>query len=103
MKLNKLLASAAFAASFGLAAPVSAAVVQVQYTGTVSSGYDQTGIFGTAGSYLGGLAYTANYTFETTNGYTYSSWNQNYVYGGSGYGNLSPAARRRKLREVAAV
>lgn len=91
MKLNKLLTVVAFAASFGLAAPVSAAVVQVQYTGTVSSGYDQTGIFGTAGSYLDGLAYTANYTFETTNGYFNSDWFYNHAYGGSAYGNLSPA------------
>lgn len=91
MKLNKLLTSVAFAASFALAAPVSAAVVQVQYTGTVSSGYDQTGIFGSAGSYLDGLAYTANYTFETTNGYFNGDWYYNQVYGGSAYGNLSPA------------
>ena len=90
MNLNKFLASAALAASFGLAGPVSAAVVQVQYRGTVSSGYDTTGVFGSAGSFLDGLAYTASYTFETTYGHTLSSSYYNYAYGGGVLSMPSP-------------
>ena len=91
MKMTKFLGAAAVVACCGVIAPVSAAIVQVQYTGTVSSGYDITGVFGTANSFLTGAAYTANYTFETANGYTYNSPNQNYAYGGSAYPTLSPS------------
>ena len=89
IKLNKLLALAAFAACFGLASRVSAAVVQVQYTGTVSAGYDTTGVFGTIGS-LSGLAYTANYTFETTYGHTFSSSYYNITWGGGAVSMPTP-------------
>jgi len=89
--MNKLLASAALVACFGAAAPLSAAVVQVQYTGTVSEGFDTTGIFGTAGSFLNGAAYTANYTFETTYGTTHSSLGLTEVYGGGLWGTISPS------------
>ncbi len=91
MKLNKLFASAVFVAFFGAAAPLSAAIVQVEYTGTVSDGYDFTGVFGTANTFLTGAAYTANYTFDTTIGLTETDWYYNRVSGGTYYGNLSPS------------
>lgn len=91
MNPNKLLASAALVVGFAASAPLSAAVVQVQYTGTVSSGFDQTGVFGSANSFLDGSAYTASYTFETTNGIFISNAAHNYAYGGTAYSVASPA------------
>ena len=53
------------------------------YTGTVAYGYDQNGRFGTPNASLNGDSYVARYTFDTTLGYTYSSPNENYAYGGT--------------------
>jgi PEP-CTERM motif len=83
-------ATAALIAILGFVSPASATIVQVTYWGTVSSGSDQTGIFGPAGGSLDGDSYVAHYVFDTTQGYTYASPTNNYAYGGSTYENNSP-------------
>jgi hypothetical protein len=49
------------------ATPASAALVISTYTGTVTSGYDETGEFGTAHTNLGGN-YVAKFTYDTARG-----------------------------------
>jgi hypothetical protein len=77
--------------ALGFVSPASATIVSVVYTGTVTSGSDMTGMFGPAGGDLAGDSYVARYVFDTTRGFTYASATNNYAYGGSGYGNASPA------------
>lgn len=74
--------------------PASAVVLNVQYTGSVSSGYDATGIFGTAGtaSSLNGSTWIANFFFDTSVGARYSSSSLDIVYGGSGYPLPTPGS-----------
>ncbi len=60
----------------------SAAIVRVTYTGTVSFGYDQTGVFGAPDAYLTGESYTVSYVFDTTRGFVHASPTQNYTNGG---------------------
>lgn len=88
--MKRVFASLAFAAGLG-AATASAAIVNVVYTGTVNGGYDQTGVFGIPAVDLTGVAFRAAFVFDTTLGFTYSSAEQNYAYGGRGFGNASPA------------
>src|SRR5688500_11611321 len=73
------------------ASQLSAATVQVTYRGTVSSGIDVTGEFGTMGADLLGLSSTAVYLFDTTRGHTDSSSTHSSVSGGSFSGIDSPA------------
>jgi hypothetical protein len=51
-----------------VATPASAALVTYTYSGFVSSGFDGTGVFGTANASLGGLAFTA--VFQRDEGVT---------------------------------
>jgi len=71
MKMNSKFAAAvsAFALLAGPSA-ASAATVTITYAGTVSSGYDGTGVFGSAGGDLTGDSYTATYVFNTSLGNT---------------------------------
>jgi hypothetical protein len=55
-------------AFFGIVSTASAEVVFVTYKGTVSVGYDRTGIFGPPNSSLDGEKYTASYIFDTSVG-----------------------------------
>ena len=92
---TKFLSAAAVLAASGFASPASAELVDVTYWGTVFSGYDQTGVFGSAGSNLFGDSYVAHYVFDTAVGNTNNdpSWTSNYggASGGSLYGSASPA------------
>ncbi len=72
-------------------APASAAIVNVTYTGTVGSGYDTTGTFGSANTDLTGLSFVSHYIFDTSVGYTYSSPTQSYAEGGILWGNATPS------------
>ena len=63
----KIMLSAAGLAAL-LWAPASAAVYTATYTGTVSSGFDSTGVFGVAATSLTGDAFTAVYTYNTALG-----------------------------------
>jgi hypothetical protein len=66
------------------ASQASADIVQVTYTGIITSA---TGDFSSA---LVGDAYTATYTFDTSLGITSSSPAQSIAYGGSQFGVASP-------------
>jgi len=69
-----------------------AAIVDVTYTGGVSSAVDITGMFGPAGTNnIIGASYILTYQFNTALGIPYSSPTKNYVYCGSAYGVASPA------------
>ena len=46
------------------ARPAAAAVVTATYSGTVASGFDFLGVFGTPGRDLSGKAYSARYVFD---------------------------------------
>ena len=56
--------------------------MEAVYTGTITSGYDQTGVFGTAGVDLAGLSYTTTYVFETTGNVHTTDANQDYIVSG---------------------
>jgi len=55
------LAAAAVIVTLGCAAPAAATVTLYAYTGTIREGHDATGVFGTAGRDLAGLAFTATF------------------------------------------
>lgn len=59
-----LLLEATLFAVISLCSPANAARVDITYTGTVSTGYDFTGVFGPNFD-LSGMSYTAVYTLDT--------------------------------------
>ncbi len=70
------------------AAPCHAVTVYVTYTGTVSSGVDNLGLFGPVNADLTGSAYTASYVFDVAfgqNNYNLQSATLNHIYGGSAF------------------
>jgi hypothetical protein len=81
-------AALALAMSF-VATQASATIVDVTYTGTVISMFDQFGFFGSQS--LVGYPYTATYRFDTSLGGDNNSPNSNYLYGGSFFGIPSPS------------
>jgi hypothetical protein len=56
-------------AAFAVAQPASAAIIELTSTGTLSSGFDQSGRFGAANTDLTGLAYSAVEYFDTSLGF----------------------------------
>ena len=84
----KMLCATTALALFAI--PASAATMKAVYTGTVDYGYDQTGIFGTAGADLSGLNYVLTYIYDTSKGYRWTGSGYDEIYGGEGYGNESP-------------
>lgn len=94
--MNKqLLSAAAGIAVIVCASSVSAAIVDVKYTGSVVGGTDFGGIFGTPGADLSGAVFAADFVFDTTKGITSSPIYPNYnrTYGGPVYSSwaASPA------------
>jgi hypothetical protein len=83
---SKLVSVVAAAAMLGGVSQASAAIMDVTYTGTVSSGTDTFGLFGKEGANLIGKTWVATYTFDTSLGFPAS----NGVRGGSELGNTSP-------------
>lgn len=75
------------------AAPADAATYLISYKGTVSNGFDYTGVFGTPGS-LDGLAYTAKYTLTlpTQGAHTYDDGTRASISGGLAYGAPPPVS-----------
>lgn len=73
--------------------PAAAAIVDVIYTGTVTSDSDLTGVFGTVGGSndLVGQIYTAKFVFDTSMGTEVNTGSQHYISGGTGFGTTSPA------------
>lgn len=76
------------------ATSASASILDVTYTGTVSSGADSGNAFGLAGTNIVGDSYVAYYRVDTslpgTPGYSGTAIDQNFTYGGSNFGNTSP-------------
>lgn len=63
----RTLASAATAAAL-LVSPAAAVGKVATYTGTIKSGYDETGVFGVANTDITGFSYVARYTYDRTLG-----------------------------------
>lgn len=74
------------AATLAVAATsLSAATIQVVYSGTVSGSFDQTDFFGTGGTSLDGMSYTATFVYRTDLGSDhYTSSNVEYITGSGG-------------------
>ncbi len=77
-------------AGFLACAPASAAIVHVTYAGTVASGYDTTGIFGSANTDLTGESFVSHYTFDTSVGYTSSNPTESTAAGGTFFPYATP-------------
>jgi hypothetical protein len=76
--------AAGAAAAFGIV-PASAAQFSVTYTGTVSTGFDNVGKFGTANTDLTGVDFSLVYLFDTSLGQFTNSAGHQDLYGGSGF------------------
>ncbi|MBY6242495.1 hypothetical protein [Methylosinus sp. Sm6] len=68
-----------------------AAIVQVTYSGNVSSGVDTTGVFGAPGVNLAGLPFTVYYVFDTARGAVTMGPPQFSAVGGAANGTTSPS------------
>jgi hypothetical protein len=91
-----LLCAAALAAAAGLCAPASATIVNAEWTGTITFGFDALGIFGPADADLSGLEFTADFLYDTSLGTTlYSSPTGTWLEGGPGVasGGQSPISK----------
>src|SRR6202022_4597662 len=88
---SKLVSVVAAAAMLGGVSQASAAIMDVTYTGTVTSGFDTFGLFGLPASLIGS-SWVATYTFDTWSSPSdsYSSSTTNWISGGSAFGNTSP-------------
>lgn len=75
-------------ASFSVAA--TAGVKQAVWTGTIASGFDTAGIFGAAGTDLGGFSYTAVFRYDPSLGIRFTTAEYDIAYGGSVYGAPTP-------------
>jgi hypothetical protein len=82
----------------GMGASVTRAqVIDMTFTGTISGGYDNAGLFGPAGESLGGDAFSATfeYNLDTPNadtglGYYEGSYVSQYISGGTAYSAPTP-------------
>ena len=86
-----LLASVAMLGLACAAAPAQASIVQVTITGTLTDGYDQTGLFVAPGGGLAGQSFTARFRFDTSIGVATDVGYYNDVHGGDYYGVASPS------------
>lgn len=87
MKISPLALAAALAVTTTPVA-ANAAIYLITYTGTISNGYDETGVFGAANTYLTNAAFTAIYTLTdpTPGAFAYIGGIESATYGGTGYG-----------------
>jgi hypothetical protein len=69
--------------------PVKAVTVNITYTGTVTSGFDSSGLFGTPAD-LTGKAFEADYTFNTSLGFSRHDAIVNQIDGGIAAGGPTP-------------
>jgi hypothetical protein len=60
--------SLAVALGLACSGPVRADIIQVTYSGTITSGTDVTGVFGAPNTDLAGLHYTSTFVFDTSLG-----------------------------------
>jgi hypothetical protein len=85
----KLVSTITGIALLGGIAQASATIMDVTYTGKVSSGADTLNIFGMRGVDIIGLSWVATYTYDTSLGYRTTSTTRDNVYGGPYYGSTS--------------
>lgn len=106
MKIEKLFSNcAAVALVLGLATSAEAEIVTATYKGVVNDGYDQTGVFGTAGANLAGDSFTVVYTInDAVLAYSVNDpGRQSLIYGGSDvvHYNQSPVSAVVTINGVA--
>lgn len=82
--------------------PASAATFLITYSGTVSSGFDVTGEFGTPAADLTGKSFSVVYTLTAplAGAETYDSGRTGYIRGGSNYGTPSPLSARITINGI---
>lgn len=85
---SKVILSVAALLGVGVS-PAQSMIMEVTYTGTVSSGYDSAGIFGDPGQNITGDSYSATFVFDPEIGRIQSS-NSDYARGGAYMGTGSP-------------
>jgi hypothetical protein len=92
--IGKLLggAAVAIAASSVLSVSANATIMTATYTGTVTSGFDITGLFGVAGANLAGERFTVVYTYDTAKAGSshFQDASEELIYGGTQYGPPNP-------------
>ncbi|HVW10806.1 MAG TPA: hypothetical protein VHC90_19605, partial [Bryobacteraceae bacterium] len=103
-KLLPLLLTLAISTIFA-SQPLKAATISIVYSGTVISGYDTSGVFGSSGANLAGDAYTAVFTFDDSKGTEQgdgSTFSQ--ILGGAAFGpgisQLSPGSAALTINGV---
>ena len=87
---RKSAAALALSLALALAGPASATLVQIVYTGTVTEGFDYSGVLGTANTDLTGAAFRSVFIFDTSLGQSTSSPQYESLRGGTDYGVASP-------------
>ena len=88
--MSKYIPALAGALMIVVASPSQAALYDITYTGTVSSGYDQTGVFLGNNTDLAGQAFTAVFTLDypvPSGAYDYKDSVQQQLSGGDAYGS----------------
>lgn len=83
-----------------ITAPSDAALYDITYTGMVSSGYDQTGVFLGQNTDLAGQAFTAVFTLNypvPSGAYEYDDGQTHYAYGGDNYSTGTPSFLSGKI------
>ncbi len=88
--MKKLFAALTVAACALVASPAMSAVVVVTWTGTVFEGIDVGGRFGATGANLAGTAFSAEFTYDTDIGRTYSDGGGTTLIGGTNTGLPAP-------------
>jgi hypothetical protein len=72
------------------AGAADAATMKATFTGTVYEGFDETGVFGDAGSDLAGEVFTMSFIYDTSKGVRDTNTYYDQVYGGALYDLESP-------------
>ena len=93
MSKKRLFGAAGFAALLLGAPSAQADIITVTYTGTVASGFDQTGLFGKVNADLYGDSYKVVYVFNTAKGITTSSATESSASGGASYPASTPSIK----------
>lgn len=93
MTKKRLFGAACFAALLLGASSAQANIVAVTYSGTVVSGFDQTGLFGPANGNLAGDTYKVVYIFNTSLGITSSTPTASSASGGTSYPAPTPSIK----------
>ncbi len=103
MKIS-VLSLAGLLAVIALPSTVDAKTVKITYTGSVKSGFDETGEFGAANSSLDGKSYKAIYTFDDATPGIYTDTFGTFfkeTYGGINYLNVSPVSALLTINGIA--